>query len=180
MHFQKWMKAWCESLPTKEKRVLLLDSVEIHKRDEVVAIAEESNVKLPPLMKTFTHMMQPLDVGVFEGVRLCGNNKSCGTMKLTLARNSMFQKDWLGQILEWLDALRGQKIRVQRLFKKTSLCPFETDAVTLMNHMKDQSLADGFKNIDLAAEVSKLAGRVPVQQVKPGETPGRCRAVFPL
>ena len=47
------------------------------------------------------------------------------------------------------------------------MCPFETKTVTLMNPEKEQILVDNFKNIDLTAEVNKLAGRVAVQQVKP-------------
>ena len=95
-------------------------------------------------------------------------------------QKNMFQKDWPDDILEWLDALRGQKITIQRSFKRTSLCLFETNAIC----MKKQSLADNFKNIDLTAKVNKLAGRVAVQQVTPGATPGipmkMSRVVFPL
>ena len=47
----------------------MLDSVNIHKGDEVMAISGKCNVKLLPLTKNFTYMMQPLDVYVFKGAK---------------------------------------------------------------------------------------------------------------
>jgi hypothetical protein len=49
-----------------EKRVLLLDSCENHFTEELVHFCFQHNIEVFPLPPKVTHLLQPLDVGVFQ------------------------------------------------------------------------------------------------------------------
>ncbi|RYC79285.1 hypothetical protein BFJ63_vAg17832 [Fusarium oxysporum f. sp. narcissi] len=64
-HFERHPRA----IETGKKRVLLLDGCESHFTRDLYNLATASNVVLFPLPPHLTHMLQPLDVGLFSSYK---------------------------------------------------------------------------------------------------------------
>lgn len=55
-----------ESTPTSKLKVLLLDSHTSHRTPEFTILAAEHNILIYAFPSHLTHILQPLDVGIFQ------------------------------------------------------------------------------------------------------------------
>ena len=63
--FQQCFLPWIEHLPHDEMKLLIGDNLASHMSPTVLQICKENNIRFCFLPENSTHLLQPLDVGVF-------------------------------------------------------------------------------------------------------------------
>lgn len=68
--FLKWFRFFINTIPNERPVVLLMDSHSSHIGPEVISLAKENQIYLMTFPAHTSHLLQPLDVGVYRSLKL--------------------------------------------------------------------------------------------------------------
>ena len=107
--FVEWMKKiFITSLPDERPVILIIDGHLSHVSYEVRQLARENNVTMLKLPSHLTHILQPLDVSVFKGMKAAWDTEVSTYTRLN--RKSVTKKDFasiLGNVWKKYDPQSG-------------------------------------------------------------------------
>ena len=124
--FVEWMKKiFIPSLPDERPVILIIDGHLSHVSYEVRQLARENNVTMLKLPSHLTHILQPLDVSVFKGMKAAWDTEVSTYTRLN--RKSVTKKDFasiLGNVWKKYDPQSGVNG-----FRKTGIIPLDKNAI---------------------------------------------------
>lgn len=113
-----------------EKAVVIGDNLASHFSQEVISAALENNIYFTTLTPNSTHMMQPLDVGVYGPLKKQWRKVLDNWRKESRIRGAIPKPHFPMLLKRLMDALAPNiKKNLQSSFRTTGLCPFDPEAV---------------------------------------------------
>ena len=125
--FVEWFAFFLKSIPPSRPVLLVQDGHSSHVSIELIEMARENNVCLLCLPAHTSHILQPLDVGVFKSFK-SSFNKACGNyMKQNPGR--VITTDVLASMVGQAYPTAFTPVNIFSGFKKTGIYPFNPSAV---------------------------------------------------
>ena len=125
--FVEWFAFFLKSIPPTRPVLLVQDGHSSHVSIELIEMARENNVCLLCLPAHTSHILQPLDVGVFKSFK-SSFNKACGNyMKQNPGR--VITTDVLASMVGQAYPTAFTPVNIFSGFKKTGIYPFNPSAV---------------------------------------------------
>lgn len=113
-----------------EKAVVIGDNLASHFSPEVIKTALENNIYFTTLTPNSTHMMQPLDVGIYGPLKKQWRKVLDSWRKESRTRGAIPKPQFPMLLKRLMDALApNMKKNLQSSFRTTGLCPFDPEAV---------------------------------------------------
>ena len=125
--FVKWFEFFLKCIPPVRPVLLIQDGHSTHISIQLIEMARENNVCLLCLPAHTSHILQPLDVGVFKSFK-SNFNKVCGNyMKQNPGR--VITADLLASMVGQAYPTAFTPVNVLSGFKKTGIYPFNPSSV---------------------------------------------------
>ncbi len=125
--FVEWFRFFLKSIPPSRPILLIQDGHGSHVSIELIEIARENNVSLLCLPSHTSHILQPLDVGVFKSFK-SGFSKVCGDyMKHYPGR--VITVDLLASMVGLAYPISFTPVNILSGFRKTGIYPFNPSAI---------------------------------------------------
>ena len=126
--FLQWFKFFLESIPPTRPVLLIMDGNGTHMSIELIELAQSSGVHLLCLPSHTTHILQPLDVGVFKSFKSYFS-KSCSKY-LATHPGRVITSDKLASLVADVWPLSLTPLNIMSGFKKTGIYPINPSEVT--------------------------------------------------
>ena len=125
--FEKLFLLAVKHLTAKAPVVLIFDGHHSHISLELIELAKKNSIHLLCLPPHSTHLLQPLDVGVFGPVKSTWK-KVLKEYQIETCAGTVTKEDFPGLIARlWEQSFKPAHL--QGGFRKTGLCPFNRDAI---------------------------------------------------
>ena len=155
--FVEWFLFFLKSIPPARPVILIQDGHGSHVSIELIEIARENDVCLLCLPSHTSHILQPLDVGVFRSFK-SNFNKACAN----------YMKAHPGRVVtaEILASMVGQAypaaftpVNVLSGFKKTGIYPFNPSSIDVQQLAPSTALSDKARCTTVPEQPTSVDGR---------------------
>ena len=126
--FLQWFKFFLASIPPTRPVLLIMDGHGTHMSIELIELARSSGVHLLCLPSHTTHVLQPLDVGVFKSFK--GNFSKACSKYLAAHPGRVITSDKLASLVAEAWPLSLTPLNILSGFKKTGIYPINPSEVT--------------------------------------------------
>ena len=147
--FLQWFKFFLASIPPARPVLLIMDGHGTHMSIELIELARANDVHLLCLPSHTTHILQPLDVGVFKSFK-SNFSKACSKY-LAAHPGRVITSDKLASLVAEAWPFSLSPLNIMSGFKKTGIYPLNRSEVTdrqiapskLFQQSQTKSIQDG-------------------------------------
>ena len=126
--FLQWFKFFLTSIPPTRPVLLIMDGHGTHMSIELIELAQSNEIHLLCLPSHTTHILQPLDVGVFKSFK-SNFSKSCSKY-LAAHPGRVITSDKVASLVAEAWPLSLSPLNIMSGFKKTGIYPINPSEVT--------------------------------------------------
>ena len=155
--FLQWFKFFLANIPPTRPVLLIMDGHGTHISIELIELAQSNGVHLLCLPSHTTHILQPLDVGVFKSFK-SNFSKTCSKY-LAAHPGRVITSDKLASLVAEAWPLSLSPLNIMSGFKKTGIYPINPSEVTdrqiapskLYQQLQTESSQDGSASDNLTS-----------------------------
>lgn len=127
--FLEWLNFFISAIPPERPVVLLMDSHSAHIGAEVLKVAKDNQVHLFTFPAHCTHLLQPLDVGLFKPLKNYWRDSMCRYMSNNPSNPP--NRSNFHSIMNPAFISAFTKKNIENAFKKTGICPLNGDVISV-------------------------------------------------